>query len=275
MVTFTKIYNSDNMFLSFNGGRISYGDTGEGYPLVLIHGYLETSEVWQEFEGELPGRFRVITPDLPGHGGSDSFGPVHTMEFMASAIKELLDKLGIETAFVAGHSLGGYVTLAFLDLYPDYLSGYCLFHSHPFPDTAETISKRKGEIALVNEGRKGEFYQASVTKMFADRNLGEFTAELQRSIDIASGISDEGIIAVLNGMMARPSRLVVMEEGRVPCLWLLGELDNYIPAQAMAKRVVLPSNSRVVVLKESGHMGFVEQKKLSAKLLDNFISGLE
>ena len=71
---------------------------------------------------------------------------------------------------------------------------------------------------------------------------------------------DEGIIAVLNGMMARPSRLSVMEEGKVPCLWILGAMDNYIPCDTIQKRVKLPSNARVVVLEKSGHMGFIEEE---------------
>ena len=84
-------------------------------------------------------------------------------------------------------------------------------------------------------------------------------------MEIASGISGEGLIAVLNGMMARPSRLAVMEEGRVPCLWILGGMDNYIPYEAIQKRVMMPENSSVVVLRGSGHMGFVEEEELSAK----------
>ncbi len=263
------------MFYPFDDGKIFYHDAGEGYPVVLIHGYLETSEVWQGFAAKLAAGYRVISLDLPGHGGSDTFGSVHTMEFMARAIKALLNNLGINTAFITGHSLGGYVTLAFLDLFPDSLSGYCLFHSHPFPDTPETVENRKREIDLVTKRRKKEFYPGNVTKMFAVNNLEKFSGALKRSIEIASGISDEGIIAVLNGMMARPSRLALMEEGRVPCLWILGGMDNYIPSEPIQKRVKLPWNASIVVLSGSGHMGFVEEEELSVKILGNFIARLK
>jgi pimeloyl-ACP methyl ester carboxylesterase len=262
------------MYFTFRGGRISYRDIGTGAPVLLLHGYLETAEVWNGFAEKLSEKFRVITADLPGHGNSDSYGSFQTMDFMATASRELLDSLGIKKAFLAGHSLGGYVTLAFLDLFPASLSGYCLFHSQPFPDTPETAEKRRNEIALVREGKKELFVPGNITKMYAVRNLEKFHDALLRSIKIASGVSDEGIIAVLNGMIERPSRLSAMEEGRVPCLWMLGELDNYIPCEAIQKRVSLPQNARIVILRNSGHMGFIEEADKSLSVISEFVAQL-
>ena len=182
------------------------------------------------------------------------------MEFMANIVKELLDTLGIKKVFLTGHSLGGYVTLAFLELFPEILSGYSLFHSQPFPDTPEAIEKRMREIALVKEGKKEIFYPDNIKRMFAGSNLEKFNDAVKHSMDIASGLNGDGIIAVLNGMMTRPSRLSLMEEGRVPCLWILGAMDNYIPCEIIQKRVNLPSNASVVVLHNSGHMGFIEEE---------------
>jgi pimeloyl-ACP methyl ester carboxylesterase len=262
------------MYLKFNWGRIYYNDSGEGFPVMLLHGYLETSEVWQSFAEKLAGRFRVITVDLPGHGLSDSCGTIHTMEFMASVVRELLDTTGVDKVFLTGHSLGGYVTLAFLELYPDLLSGYCLFHSQPFPDTPESIEKRMREIELVEEGNKESFYPDSITRMYATPNLVKFSEAVKRSREIASGLSGTGIIAILNGLIGRPSRLSVMEKGSVPCLWILGALDNYIACESIQKRVNLPENARVVVLTTSGHMGFIEEEAMSLKVLTDFISRL-
>jgi pimeloyl-ACP methyl ester carboxylesterase len=262
------------MYMLFNGGRIHYNDFGKGEPLILLHGYLETSEVWQSFAEKLADSFRVISLDLPGHGSSDSFGTTYTMEFMAEAVRELIDSAGLSKVFLTGHSLGGYVTLAFADLYPELLSGYCLFHSQPFPDTPETIEKRMREIALVEQGKKEMFYPGNITRMYAAPNLEKFSEAVRHSVDLASRLSDTGIIAVLNGMMVRPSRLSVIENGRVPCLWILGALDNYIPCVAMQKRVRLPSNGRLVVLSNSGHMGFIEEEEKSVKSLTDFIRSL-
>jgi pimeloyl-ACP methyl ester carboxylesterase len=262
------------MFFLFRGGRIHYSDSGSGSVIVLIHGYLESSEVWNGFEEKLASKFRIISVDLPGHGLSDIYGNVHTMEFMATAVKELLDNLSIKKAILTGHSLGGYVTLAFLELFPGYLSGYCLFHSQPFSDTPDAIEKRKREIAIVKAGKKDLMYPDNVIRMFASSNLEKYSDALQRSKDIASRIPGDGIIAVLNGMMIRPSRLSFMEEGKVACLWILGSMDNYIPCDLIQLKIKLPSNAVLFVLKNSGHMGFVEEEDTSVKVMNDFVNGL-
>jgi pimeloyl-ACP methyl ester carboxylesterase len=262
------------MFFSYQSGRINYTDSGKGPVIVLLHGYLESAEVWNGFAEKLSSEFRVISIDLPGHGLSDVYGETHTMEFMATAVKGLLADLHINRVCLAGHSLGGYVTLAFLELYPECLCGYCLFHSHPFSDTPEALEKRKREIEIVKAGKKNMMYPDNVIKMFATPNLENFSGALQRSKDIASQIPGGGIIAVLNGMMIRPSRISLMESGRVPCLWVLGRMDNYIPCDTIQAKVNLPSNARVVVLSNSGHMGFIEEEELSVKIIRDFVNSL-
>lgn len=126
----------------YKNGKVHYTIRGTGKVIVLLHGYLESSEVWENISEKLSGKFRIICVDLPGHGLSDIYGDTHTMEFMATVIKELLVSLGIKKAFLIGHSLGGYVTLAFLELFPELLKGYCLFHSQPFPDPPAALERR-------------------------------------------------------------------------------------------------------------------------------------
>lgn len=262
-------------YFEFKGGKIHYSDRGSGDTIVLLHGYLESSEVWNGFEEDLTTKFRVISIDLPGHGHSDIYGETHTMEFMATVVKGLLDSINIDKVFLTGHSLGGYVTLAFLELFPDSLSGYCLFHSQPFADPPAAIEKRRREIDIVKKGKKNLMYPDNVMRMFASSNLEEFSEALQRSNYIASQIPGEGIIAVLNGMMARPARVSVMEEGRVPCLWILGSMDNYIPYDIIQSEVRLPGNGKVLVLRESGHLGFIEEESKSVKVITDFVEGLK
>jgi pimeloyl-ACP methyl ester carboxylesterase len=262
------------MFFLFNGVKIHYTDEGKGIPVVLLHGYLESSEAWNGFARKMATRFRIISVDLPGHGLSDSFGTIHTMEFIATVVKELTEDLNLNRIFLIGHSLGGYVTLAFLELFPDSLLGYSLFHSQPFPDTPETTDKRLREIALVREGKKEMFCSSDIEKMFAVSNLEVFLEDVRRLKKNALQTSDKGIIAILNGMMARPSRLSVMEAGRVPCLWILGEMDNYIPCAAIQARIELPSNARMVILSNSGHMGYIEEVDLAIKVVSDFVESL-
>ena len=258
----------------YKNHQIFFTDSGSGPALVLLHGYLESSEVWNGFAEKLATDFRVIAIDLPGHGQSDIFGEVHTMEFIVGAVKDLLENLTTGKIFLVGHSLGGYVAMAFLELFPEMLSGYCLFHSHPFADSAAALEKRKREIEIVKMGKKHLIYPDNIKRMFADVNLDKFAEELQRSKDIASRIPGEGIIAVLNGMMQRPSRVTVMEEGKVPCLWILGEMDNYIPYDTITGGINLPDNAEVAILRKSGHMGFIEEESLAAKMVKDFAEKL-
>jgi pimeloyl-ACP methyl ester carboxylesterase len=258
-------------FFRFNDGKIFYKDIGSGETIVLLHGYLETSEIWESFAGKLSKEFRVIIPDIPGHGKSDIFGEVTSMELIAKIIKELLAGIGIKKVFLAGHSLGGYAALAFAEMFPDSLSGYCLFHSQPFADTPEALDKRKREIYLVLAGKKDLMYPDNVSRMFATSNLKKFYSALQRSKKIASSVSADGIVAVLKGMMARPSRISVMEMGPVPCLWILGRMDNYINCDVIQNKVELPSNAQVVIMENSGHLGFIEEEDLSVNVLGDFV----
>ena len=262
------------MFFSFKGGRIHFSDSGNGTPIVLLHGYLESSEVWNGFAEKLSSDFRVISVDLPGHGLSDVYGEVHGMEFMATGIKELIDYLDIKKVFLTGHSLGGYITMAFLELFPDQLTGYCLFHSQPFSDPPAVVDKRKREIEIVKMGKKNLMYPDNVIRMFATSNLEKFASALQQSKDIASRLPGEGIIAVLNGMIVRPSRLSFMEEGKVPFLWILGSMDSYIPCEVIQSKVKLPFNARVVVLTNSGHMGFIEEEERSLEIIKDFVNSI-
>ncbi len=261
--------------ISYRGGYISYSDTGSGIPLVFLHGYLETAEVWNSFAGKLAPEFRVICVDLPGHGGSDVYGETHTMEFMAEAVNGLLEKLNISRVFMAGHSMGGYVTLAFLELFPEKLLGYCLFHSQPFADLPAAVEKRQKEISLVKDGKKELIIPGNIERMYATGNLEKYAGNVVRSKEIASEIPPGGITAVLRGMMARPSRVTLVEEGRVPCLWILGAKDNYIPCDDIQSRVKLPSDSEVVILKNSGHMGFVEEEEEAAEAVRKFAGRLK
>ncbi len=262
-------------YIFHNGGKIYYSDSGTGSPVILIHGYLESSEIWESFAGKLSAFHRVISVDLPGHGRSAIYGDCHSTELMAEAVKSLLDGLGIKKAFLVGHSLGGYVALAFLELFPGALSGYCLFHSHPFADTPDTIQKREKEIKIVQSGKKFLMYPENVSLMFATRNVEKFREALQNSKSIASRIRDEGIIAALNGMMVRPNRVSLMEKGIAGCLWILGRHDNYIPSDKIHQQVKLPANARVAILENSGHLGFIEEEDQSIQIVTKFIRDLK
>jgi len=255
---------------TIEGKRLIYSDRGKGDVIVLLHGYLESSLIFESLAEGLSRNFRVIAVDLPGHGRSEIISDTHTMEMMAQRIRDLLDNLSLEKVLIVGHSLGGYVALAFLELYPERLSGYCLFHSHPFADSSEAILRRKREQIVVRAGKKHIMYPANIEKMYSPPNLTRMATEVRLSNEIASQTPDDGIISILNGMIERPSRQTLMEEGRVPLLWILGIHDQYINYKFNTESVNLPENATLATLFNSGHLGFLEEPERSLLLLTEF-----
>ena len=129
----------------FQNREIVYQISGEGFPVVLLHGYLMSSWVWNEMMEELSGQYMVISPDLPGHGRSAAYPPFHTMEFMADAVSAVLYQENISKASIIGHSMGGYVAMAFLENHPGLLKSLCLLNTDPF---AECLKKKLKGIGL-------------------------------------------------------------------------------------------------------------------------------
>ena len=256
--------------LEFKGKQVRYRVEGSGEPVFLIHGYLESLEVWDGLAADLAGDHQVIRMDLPGHGKSQVIEDTHSMELLAEAAREVLEREGITQCWMFGHSLGGYATLAFQDLYPDRLKGFSLFHSHPFADSEQVRQKRQGEIDLVNQGKKEEILQVNVPKLFATDNLKAFSKEVEWVRAIADATPGEGIIANLKGMMQRPDRSGLVRETDKPFLLIAGRKDNYINYDAVIPQVELPEKGQLVTLEHSGHLGFVEEKARSLKIIREF-----
>jgi pimeloyl-ACP methyl ester carboxylesterase len=253
--------------IEYKGITVTYEDVGTGPCILLLHGYLETRGTWDGFRERLLDGFRVIVMDLPGHGDSGTWGEVHLMEDLAGSVNAILEAGDIGRVFLAGHSMGGYVTMAFADLYSEMLSGYCLFHSTCFADTEEKKKDRDREISLVRCNKKKQIINVNIPKEFADINLERFGSQVERAKRLAMENSNEGIVALLNGMKKRPDRTAVLKNNELPLLLIGGMMDNYIPAGVFDKLVKLAPHASVLRLQHSGHMGFVEEPEPAARAI--------
>ena len=164
---------------------------------VLLHGYLESMLVWDDFVPYLYKQVRVITLDLPGHGISVVKGPVHTMEYLADVVKDTLDALGIARCTLVGHSMGGYVALAFCEKYPERLDGVVLLSSTPDADTDEKKENRLREIKLVEAGKKDALARVAPEAGFAPENRPRMRDEIEDLVEQVFVTEDEGIAALL------------------------------------------------------------------------------
>ena len=245
--------------IKYRDADLSYADIGEGPCVVLLHGYLESGAIWRSFMESFPGECRFIVPDLPGHGASGTWGKVHGMDELAGAVLAILEAEGIARVFLAGHSMGGYVTMAFVDLFPEKISAYALVHSTPFADTEEKRENREREISLVLCGKKRQIVLVNIPKAFAMDNLETMSGQVELAKEIALASPDDGTIALLNGMKDRPDRTRVLQDPGLPLLLIGGMKDNYIPVEVFDRLVSLAPHARILRLAGSGHMGFMEE----------------
>ena len=254
-------------FVMFGDTPIFYIDEGKGDAMVLLHGYLESSLIWDDFASNLKRTNRVIRLDLPGHGLSGNHAEVHTMEYLADAVRHILQLAGVDRCVMVGHSMGGYVTLAFAKKYPEMLKGFVLFHSTPNPDTDEKKQNRLREIELLNEDKLELIARTTAPNAFARDNRKRFLDLIEECVEMYYMNDKDGVVAILNGMMAREDMNALVADATIPHLFVFGMKDYYISlevAQGIASRF---EKAEVLWLENSGHMGFVEEKQKSLEAL--------
>jgi pimeloyl-ACP methyl ester carboxylesterase len=173
---------------------------------------------------------------------------------------------------MSGHSMGGYIALAFAAEFPRYLKGFSLFHSTPFADTKDKKVNRDREIELLKQGKKELIVNANIPKAFADKNSERLKKEIKLAKKIARNTPDYGIISLLKGMKERSDMTSVILNSEVPFLWILGKQDNYIQYDQIFASLDTGSRGELFVLENSGHMGFIEEPELSLGRLKEFIN---
>lgn len=254
----------------FKNGNIQFSDTGKGRVVVLLHGFLGSLDIWEQTIKNLSKSYRVIAIDLPGHGGSDNFGYVHTMDLLAKSVKSVLDHLNLKKYVLIGHSMGGYAALAFADLFPDNIRGICLYHSTAYPDSEDKKRDRTRSIKVVKANHR--IYTTEVIRnLFAAKNLKYLKKELSFASKIAGKTKKQGIIAALEGMKDRPDRSVILGLVEYPIMMVIGQHDNVLPAQQLLEQSQKIQKPHVLYLEHDGHMGFLESPKKSNKALRQFI----
>ncbi|MEI7661156.1 MAG: alpha/beta hydrolase [Bacteroidota bacterium] len=255
--------------IKFQNKSIAYNDEGTGKPVVLLHGFTESSKIWKNFASKLSARYRVISVDLPGHGRSATLGAVHTMEFMADAVMAVLKKLRVGKCLMVGHSMGGYVTLAFAGKYPQKLKGLCLFHSHCFADTSAEQDNRNRTIGIVNQD-KFTYVAQFIPSLFPVEVHKKHSKVIKRMILQASRMDKEGVIAALEGMKNRKDQSQLLRTTELPVLFILGLKDTRVPAARIWEMISLPAVSETLLLRNTGHMGYVEEPDLTYNAILGF-----
>jgi pimeloyl-ACP methyl ester carboxylesterase len=250
---------------------IFYTDTGSGFPVILIHGFCETHEIWNEIATELSTGYRVLCIDLPGFGSSELPSTPISILNIAERINGLLDSLAISQATVIGHSLGGYVTLAMVENNQSLFNGFGLFHSTAYPDSEEKKLSRNKVIEFVSTHGVEPFIQSFIPPLF----FAQSNPHIKDAITLGLKTKLDTLIAYTEAMRDRLDRTFVLKEFKSPILFLAGDKDTVVNVDAVRDQAQLAALPMVYILTSVAHMGMFEDKSTSIASLNVFLDSLQ
>lgn len=253
------------MILNYKNSNIHYTTTGKGKAIVLLHGFLESLEMWNDFVPDLAKTHQVICIDLLGHGKTDCLGYVHTMEDMAEVVFEVLNFLNIKNAYFVGHSMGGYVSLALAEKHPKLIKGLCLMNSSYNEDDEERIQIRNRACKMAKLNYK-VLINMSFANLFSEESKIKFKAEYNNALQLALKTPLQGYIAAQEGMALRPNRFKIFKNLNAKKLIIIGKKDGLINRKKIINQIK-ETDINYVEFSE-GHMSSIENKsELSYNLL--------
>jgi pimeloyl-ACP methyl ester carboxylesterase len=287
----------------YKGLAIPYTETGNGATVVLLHGFAETGDVWEEQISFLQNHYRVIVPEIPAATSKEQSiatdltaltSPLYDLPFaiaptatsssfeialpLSSSIEEMADataafikSVSDNPVFLLGHSMGGYITLAMAQKYPGLLKAFGLIHSTAFADTEEKKETRRKSIDFIRKNDAEAFFKTSAPGLFSEQSKKEMPERIQENISMATEYASEILIANYEAMMARPDYTSVLSGSKVPVLFIIGKEDKAAPAADVLKQVHLPQVSYFHLLDNVAHMGMWEATEQVNHLILNFI----
>ncbi len=256
--------------ISYKGTSIYYKISGDGLPVFLIHGFGEDGQIWDMQTESLSGQFQIIIPDIPGSGKSTSLiGNKIEIDDYADCIKAIASEEKITDFVMIGHSMGGYISLAYLNKYPNDLAGIGLFHSTAYPDDEQKIETRKKAIQFIESNGSIAFLKTSIPGLFYNPELNK--QHINPLIERSTVFSKEQLIQYYEAMIRRPDRTSILKKAKIPVLIVAGTHDIAISKEAMLQQAGMPDVCHFFMLKNSGHMGMLEETHYSNEILGKFL----
>jgi 3-oxoadipate enol-lactonase len=255
-----------------NNLNLAYTDTGDGRPVVLIHGYPFNRSLWTEQIPALSDTYRVITPDLRGFGDSDASQEISTMDRLAADVAALMDHLEVPRATICGLSMGGYVALAFYKQFASRVRGLVLADTRATPDTEEAKQTREQQAEkALSEGMAG-IADAMLPKLLTPETVSKRPEIVKFVRDMMLKTKPEGAAAALRGMAQRDDQTELLAKISVPTLIIVGAEDAITPVADSEKMHHAIAGSRLVVLDHAGHVSNVERTQQFNDELLHFLS---
>ena len=233
---------------------MNYKKMGKGKPVVLIHGFAEDGSIWDNQVEYLSGKFQLIIPDIPGSGESPLQKGANDMESFAEEIALILRKESITACAMLGHSMGGYITLAFAEKFPNLLSAMGLIHSTSFPDNDEKKRARQKSIEFIRQYGSAKFIEQSTPNLFSEEFRKNSPEIVSACVKRYTNFSEDSLVQYYEAMMHRSDRTGILKEFIKPVLFVMGVYDSTILLENSLKQCYWPKISYIKVLEHSGHM---------------------
>jgi pimeloyl-ACP methyl ester carboxylesterase len=263
--------------MTYRGGQMGYTLQGSGQPLILLHGFGESGSIWHHQVERLAQVCRVIVPDLPGTGSSPmpEGESLDTLEAYADLLDALLDAEGLATCTLIGHSMGGYIALAFAEKYPERLDALGLFHSTALADSEQRKELRKKGIRFMQEYGPAAFLKEVIPGLYAESFRSASPQTIQAHLEESTKWATvEALSAYYRAMMSRPDRTHVLADFKGPVLFILGALDKTVVLEETIPQTRLAQNAQVHVMKNEAHMGMQEDPEQTINILKDFMLGV-
>lgn len=247
-----------------------YIDEGTGETILLVHGFASDGSTWQYFKKGLAG-YRLLMVDLPGFGESGLPNEGLDIAGMADFIAALLMHAQAHKVHFVGHSMGGYVALAFAERHADKLLTLTMFHSQPFADTDEKRQIRLRSIELIGKSGTYHYIHELYNGLFAPAFVENNGPLVDSIIDRARQQAVRSVQNALLAMANRPDRSAVLKSLAVPVLFIIGSDDHAIPHLNSLSQTHLPNIAEVQILQGVAHMGMYEKERKCTEILLKFI----
>ncbi|MFC4635407.1 alpha/beta fold hydrolase [Dokdonia ponticola] len=256
------------MEITHKGSRIFYTDQGEGEPIVMLHGFLENSTMWDSVLPSLLNKNRVICIDLLGHGTSECLGYIHTMQDFSEAVHAVVNFLQLNTIIIIGHSMGGYVGIAFAKAYPEKVKAVCLLNATPEADPEE----RKQLRLRANKMAKTQFEQLirmSFVNLFDPPSKELHKDAITEALAHALQTPVQGYIAANDGMRLREDSSIFWKNASFKKGMILGENDWIVDAQKHKETFATHTDYFSII--NGGHMSHISNSDVMVKELLHFL----
>lgn len=251
---------------------IFYNDTGEGLPVILLHGFCENSDIWSGLQNQLSKKFRVITLDLPGFGASPLPDYPFSLVDIAAEIKRFLDSIHLNEYVLIGHSLGGYIALALSRKYSQHVLGLGLFHSSAFEDDDEKKVNRTKLMEFIKKNGIKTFIRSFIPSLFYKENVGKLNDVIRNLKRSAERTRADSVVQYARAMRDRKGSEDLLKEFSKPVMFIVGEEDESVTLEKSMAQAMMPKNSHLLRLPDTGHMGMFERPHETTRFIMGFLS---